>query len=69
MLAHGVFSDLDHRLNGLDILTVPKLLLCFLEVFKHFIHVSLVLVQVVKQLIGEVIVPISLFLLLLLFAL
>ena len=65
MLTHGVFSHLYHRFNGLNILAISKLLLCFLKVFEHIVHVSLVLVQIVKELVRKIVITVSLLLFLL----
>jgi len=44
VLGHGVFGDLDHRLNGLYILTVAQLVMSLLKELEHVVHVFLVLI-------------------------
>jgi len=44
VLGHGVFGDLDHRLNGLDILAVAQLVMSLLQELEHVVHVFLVLI-------------------------
>ena len=44
VLGHGVFGDLDHRLNGLNVLAVAQLVMSLFQELKHIVHVFLVLV-------------------------
>ena len=44
VLGHGVFGDLDHRLNSLHILAVAELVMSLFQELEHVIHVFLVLI-------------------------
>jgi hypothetical protein len=44
VLGHGVFGDLDHRLNSLHILAVAQLVMSLLQELEHVVHVFLVLI-------------------------